>query len=258
MLPARVAVHLGQHFAAELGRFVAKPFEDVPHLRFDQKAAGADFLGGVAEGVEPEELDPAHRHETQVVRHQREGFGRTIVEVDLLLGEGAPHPPLAAVGKAHQPERLLFLSDVDLGEVVGRDLAERIHVYEKRREGRGRPLAQVIPEFGRFVGEVIEHQIKAQVKAPGESFEVLPAPESRIDLLMGKRRKSAIGIRWKRWQEMKPADRFANRPGKKRFQVAQIPTDTVRIHNQLHCVLQSHRRLFGSAACPPCGKQCAA
>ncbi len=66
VLVTGMVVHLGQDFGAIFGGCCAKPVKDAEDFRFDQKAAAAKAFGGVAEGVETKNPDPALAQETDI------------------------------------------------------------------------------------------------------------------------------------------------------------------------------------------------
>ena len=206
VLEAGMVVHLGQRLGAVVAGNAVYPFQDVVDVGLDQKAAGADFLGGVAEGIEPEQLDAARRKKLDVALHQDVGLGRAVVQVDLVLGEGAPDPAGRAVGKSHLAKRLFFLADMDAGQVVGRDRPEPVDMHEQVGILGGIALGQEVLEFLGLVGNVIQRQVQAQVKAAGDFLDVGPAAVLGVDLLVGQRRKPAIGIRQVRRQDVHAAD----------------------------------------------------
>ena len=74
VLVADVVVHLGQHLGAVLLAGLAKPVENPINIRFDQEAATANSLGGVAEGIQAKQLDPARGEKGDVLLHQLVGL----------------------------------------------------------------------------------------------------------------------------------------------------------------------------------------
>ena len=137
------------------GRRLIDPLQYSIDVRLDQKATGADPLGGVAKGIQAQQLDTLAGKKLDVLLHQAIGDVCLVVQVDLPLGKGAPDPVGSAVGEGHLAKGLLLLADMNLGQVIRGDLAKSVDVYKELGIRRIKAVLQKILELLGFIGDVI-------------------------------------------------------------------------------------------------------
>ncbi len=163
VLIAGVVVHFGQAFGAVFIGHLVNPVEDTVDLGLDQKATGADALGGIAKGIQSQQFDTLAGKKGDIAFHQSVGQFRFVIQIDLLLGEGTPHAGGVAVGERHFAKRFLLFADMNLRHIVRADVAKLVDVDKQLRVFGIEALGNEVGELRRFVGDVVDRQVHAEI-----------------------------------------------------------------------------------------------
>ena len=190
---------------------------------YDQSSLVADVC--IRSGIEQFEQARLGRRRERVGAADEDGG----VGVCLQIAD----PALAAIAQRDFAEGLLFLADVDSCQIVGGDLAQGVDIHEQLGVTAVLAVLEEVLEFRRLVGDVIKHQIKADVVFLGDRLDIGPGAVARIDLAMRQGRETAIGIGRKGRQQMHTAKAAAEVLGQHLAQVGDAVAHPVRVGDEL-------------------------
>jgi hypothetical protein len=232
---------LRENDEAEFGRELGHPGQELEDLRLDHEAAGTRLLDDVADRIEPDDPNAVVRQRRQPGTDQPSGRGRRHVEIDLLRPFGTSErgpDALPSAGRLdrHRRERAPRLAQVDPRDVRRVRLAARPDLVERDEEiGRrsSAPASLELAEFGAPARDVVDHHVKEDVVARGNSLDVRPVAEARVDLAVCQRREAAIAGRGERRQDVDASEQAVEWPVEQVGQGPQVASERIRIRQQL-------------------------
>ena len=188
-----VGVHFDEDFQTALDAFLTQTGDQLEGLR-GHEAAGAGFLGAIADGVETDVADVGSRH---LVEDGHEVFPALVgigVDVHLLRGEADPHEAGLA-GELVVGERQARTRTVDAGQVLfgGAVREHGAHGEEHRIVFGLLALGQHVLELLGFPAHVVDDGVDHDVVGLGKLGDVVPAAETLVDLGVVDRVEACVG-----------------------------------------------------------------
>ena len=187
-----VAVDLDEDFKAALDALLAQTGDELERLR-SHEAAGAGFLGAIADGVEADVADVRGGH---LVENRHEVFPALVgigVNINLLRGEAHPDQARLA-GEVVVGERQARTRTVDAGQVLfgGAVREHGAHGQEHRVVLGVLAVLQHVLELGGFPAHVVDDGVDHDVVGCGEFGDVVPAAETFVDFGMVDRVEAGV------------------------------------------------------------------
>ena len=192
-----VGVHFDEDLQAALDAFLTQTGDQLEGLR-GHEAAGAGFLGAIADGVEADVADVRGGH---LVENRHEVFPTLVgIGVDVHLLRGEAHPDQARLaGELVVGERQARARTVDAGQILfGGAVREDGAHGQKHRVILGfLTFFKHVLELLGFPAHVVDDGIDHDAVGLGEFGDVVPAAETRVDLGVVDRVEACIrAVEW--------------------------------------------------------------
>ena len=217
--------------------------EQLPGVRLDEEAVGADPLRGVREGVKPHDRGVVRRHVLERLAEEALRALGAHVDVDLLVAERAPDLLGGAVRELRVDvggARLALVDEVDL--LLGR-LATGPEVLVADEEVRelGRVLlGEKVLEVGALPRDVVDHEVEHEVALLANAPHVVPGAELLIDDVVAHGGEAAVGRAREEGQDMNAAHGLVEVLVEHLAKVGEVATQAVRVRDEHDLVVELH------------------